>query len=468
MNPEHIAVDSKGFVYVTEWWYPYNARIQKFDSNGNFVTKWGSYGTGDGQFRWPTGIAVDWTGNVFVSDGMDERIQRFTPVPLIPSGPTNLTAFAESSGAIHLSWEDRSSNETGFLVKRKVGVRGTYFQIAKLDQNVTNFYDVNAIPGSIYFYVVSAYNDKGESAYSNEVYVYSVKLRLISPNGGEVIPAGSNHTISWEVVGTLISPLQYSLEYSLDGGSTWKLIASGITGASYDWNVPIPVGNKTGCFVRVKGFDTGMQVGMDLSDKPFAIEVIRLILPNGGEVLASGSNYLIEWEASGVTNFSLQYSINGGVTWNQIANSISETSYNWAVASPAGNMTRCSVKVNGNDNSGLQIGTDKSDKLFSIEVVKLTSPNGGEIVTSGTTSTITWQTNGTIRPVREVKLYYSTNGGVTWKLIATLGGNPGSYIWTVPSVTKVTNRCRVKLELKDGSAKTIGIDSTDGYFTIQP
>jgi hypothetical protein len=258
------------------------------------------------------------------------------------------------------------------------------------------------------------------------------------------------------------------LEYSLDGGSTWKLIANGLTNLNYNWNVPIPAGNKSNCFVRIIGIDTGMQVGMDLSDKPFAIEVIRLISPNGGEVLASGSNYLMDWEASGVTNFSLQYSINGGVTWNQIANSISETSYNWRVAAPAGNMTRCSVKVNAFDKSGLQLGTDRSDKLFSIEVVRLISPNGGEIVKSGTTSAITWQTNETARPVGDVKLYYSTNGGVTWKLINTLGGNPGSYFWTVPSVSKAMNRCRIKLELKDGAAKTIGTDSSDGYFTIEP
>ena len=36
-----------------------NDRIQKFDSNGNFITKWGSKGTGDGEFKTPIGIAVD-------------------------------------------------------------------------------------------------------------------------------------------------------------------------------------------------------------------------------------------------------------------------------------------------------------------------------------------------------------------------------------------------------------------------
>jgi tripartite motif-containing protein 71 len=41
------AVDSKGFVYVVD---AGNKRVQKFDSNGTFITKWGSEGKGDGQF----------------------------------------------------------------------------------------------------------------------------------------------------------------------------------------------------------------------------------------------------------------------------------------------------------------------------------------------------------------------------------------------------------------------------------
>ena len=41
-------------------------RIQKFDSNGTFITKWGSEGSDDGQFDGPKGIAIDSSGNVYV------------------------------------------------------------------------------------------------------------------------------------------------------------------------------------------------------------------------------------------------------------------------------------------------------------------------------------------------------------------------------------------------------------------
>src|SRR5437870_8169714 len=45
---------------------------------GTFVTKWGSFGSGDGQFNQPRGVAVDGSGNVFVDDTGNNRIQKFT------------------------------------------------------------------------------------------------------------------------------------------------------------------------------------------------------------------------------------------------------------------------------------------------------------------------------------------------------------------------------------------------------
>src|SRR5439155_943447 len=43
-----------------------------------FVTKWGSMGSGDGQFNDPASVAVDGSGNVFVVDNGNSRIQKFT------------------------------------------------------------------------------------------------------------------------------------------------------------------------------------------------------------------------------------------------------------------------------------------------------------------------------------------------------------------------------------------------------
>ncbi|MDD5731577.1 MAG: hypothetical protein PHU42_01680 [Patescibacteria group bacterium] len=55
-----------------------NHRIEKFDINGNFLLKWGSKGTGDGQFNKPWGITVDSQNNIYVSESGGNRIQKFT------------------------------------------------------------------------------------------------------------------------------------------------------------------------------------------------------------------------------------------------------------------------------------------------------------------------------------------------------------------------------------------------------
>ncbi len=77
-SPTGLAVDQPGNLYVID---AGNRRIQKLDSNGNFLLMWGSEGSGDGQFlflkNWIAGIAVDSAGNVYVTDGGNYRVQKF-------------------------------------------------------------------------------------------------------------------------------------------------------------------------------------------------------------------------------------------------------------------------------------------------------------------------------------------------------------------------------------------------------
>jgi len=74
-NMADVAVDSQGNFYITEWRYH---RVRKFDSAGTFVTSWGTYGYGNGQFRIPNGLVIDSNDNVYVSDSENSRIQKFT------------------------------------------------------------------------------------------------------------------------------------------------------------------------------------------------------------------------------------------------------------------------------------------------------------------------------------------------------------------------------------------------------
>jgi streptogramin lyase len=88
ITPLGVAVDSSGNVFVAD---AGNDRIQKFKNDGGFIRKWGSYGTRDGQFRALSGVAVDSSGNVFVSDAGNDRIQKFQIATPCPKGLTEIT-----------------------------------------------------------------------------------------------------------------------------------------------------------------------------------------------------------------------------------------------------------------------------------------------------------------------------------------------------------------------------------------
>src|SRR5439155_6143198 len=109
--------------------------------------------------------------------------------------------------------------------------------------------------------------------------------------------------------------------------------------------------------------------------------------------------------------------------------------------------------------------TDTSDRPFTIEVVRLDSPNGGQDLTSGTQTMIGWNTNATMRPVAKVRLQYTLNGGGAWKSITMLTGNPTSYAWTVPTVSNAQSNCKVRVVLQDASGKGLGKDDSNATFT---
>lgn len=69
-----IAIDQAGFVYVSDG---EQNQIQKFDRFGVFVGKWGSFGSADGRFSTPIGLAVDPQGHILVADYYNDRIQVF-------------------------------------------------------------------------------------------------------------------------------------------------------------------------------------------------------------------------------------------------------------------------------------------------------------------------------------------------------------------------------------------------------
>lgn len=72
--PTYLAVDGKGNLYVTD---TLNSRVQMFDGDGKYVKSFGQRGNAWGMFDKPKGVALDSFGNVYVADSGWSNVQIF-------------------------------------------------------------------------------------------------------------------------------------------------------------------------------------------------------------------------------------------------------------------------------------------------------------------------------------------------------------------------------------------------------
>jgi hypothetical protein len=284
---------------------------------------------------------------------------------------------------------------------------------------------------------------------------------------------GSTQTIRWNAsdAGNNLAVNPITIKYSVNGGTTWEVIASGeANDGEYSWLVPTI--DSANAKIRVEAVDVDGNVGFDtenlyIDSTPPAV---TLTAPNGGENLYSGQSYYIRWTATdavGLSNVSLYYSTDGGATYLPIALGTSCWSpYLWAV--PQLNSSSVKIKIEAADLAGY-VATDESDAVFSITVPPfgtVLSPNGGEEYYSGWPITIRWHASGEgIAPADYlINLSYQVDDG-GWQTVATGETNDGSCPWT-PSSSINSLKVKVKVEtVRDGQATAT--DESDAYFSVR-
>lgn len=76
-QPNDLALDSEGNVYVAQGHGSPEPRVLKFNPDGEFIRQWGSRGFGPGQFWMAHAIEIDADDTVYVADRENMRIHRF-------------------------------------------------------------------------------------------------------------------------------------------------------------------------------------------------------------------------------------------------------------------------------------------------------------------------------------------------------------------------------------------------------
>ncbi len=146
------------------------------------ATTWIDSITGDARQYCYKVAAFDGTNNISAPSAPRCPSPGIAPVP-----PESLTATAQTSGTILLSWVDRSDNESGYLIERKIGATGTFVQIAApsaiAGTGATGSYlDRNLVLDETYCYRLRAFNDFGQTPYSAEACAVAQSSSVAKPS----------------------------------------------------------------------------------------------------------------------------------------------------------------------------------------------------------------------------------------------------------------------------------------------
>ncbi|MGB9623298.1 MAG: Ser-Thr-rich GPI-anchored membrane family protein [Phycisphaerae bacterium] len=228
-------------------------------------------------------------------------------------------------------------------------------------------------------------------------------LTLTSPNGGEVWPAGSTQTVTWmaRALGGTVDAFLYR-----DGEYIGWIGSAPASSGRLDWTVCHSVGNGDHFSIELRGNDdcaSFVQI-QDMSDGPFSItgsdgpSALTVTSPNAGETWAVGTTQTVAWIGwllAGNAQISL-YKDGQSVMWLGTVPA-SAGRFDWQVCSAIVSGTGYTIRVASQDDCGDYV-EDAGDVPFTITggsdvpaSLTITSPNGGETWTAGTTQTITWR-----------------------------------------------------------------------------
>jgi predicted amidohydrolase YtcJ len=192
---------------------------------------------------------------------------------------------------------------------------------------------------------------------------------LLTPRWGEVITSGSDYTITWAASEEDVT---CKIEYSIGKREGWQTIVDQYPAflSSYDWEVIAPPNNKK-CLLRITTYDArGRRRSVHRSSR-FAIEILRLLEPDGQYPIRSESKKTIRWithlTQKPVSYVQLDYFIYGGSSWKEIATLKGNPElYFWFVPESIKKGRRALVRVTLKDEDGRRIGRDRSDSFFQI------------------------------------------------------------------------------------------------------
>src|SRR6266568_4864874 len=338
----------------------------------------------------------------------------------LPAAPSNLAATAVSSSQINLSWQDNSSNESGFNIERAPTSSGAWTQIGSVGAGATTYANTGLSASTTYYYRVYAYNSKGNSGYSAVVGATTQAAApactyACSPLNASYSSSGGSASVT-VTAGT-------SCNWTASSGSPWITITGGTSGS----------GNGTVNYSVAANTSSSSLTGtMTIAGQTFTVTQA------GASACAYSCSPLNASYASSTASGSVNVTAGAGCAWSATANDA------WITITSAASSGSGAVgySVAANTSTTSRTGT------MTIAGGLFTVTQAGAVQTSSLGQAVdntgpTWTTGGDASWLAETSVFFSggsaaqsgviTDGQTSWMETTATGPATLSFYWKVSS-----------------------------------
>ncbi len=268
-------------------------------------------------------------------------------------------------------------------------------------------------------------------------------LILLSPSGKEIMTGGEPWEIRWISHGIDTVKIEWSYE-----SDKWETIADRVDAATelYTWVVPVRNANGR---IRITSLDT--EPLSATSPDYFIIKPpsLTMSMPSPNAKYLDGKTIRIMWNYYGISTIRLDYSLDGGTTWENIASGIAADHNNVGPRVDIGNYVwdppdidapDCRIRLTAEDKPEI---TFETNGVFSLVLneLRILLPHANSTWTANEEQRIMWESDSGIA---SVDIHYSTDDGLTWTLLAEdVPAAPEECYVTAPD--NRTDACRISL-----------------------
>lgn len=345
-----------------------------------------------------------------------------TPAAL-PGAPT-LGTLTPGAANVALTWTAPANTGgfaiTDYTIEYSSNSGSTWTAFAHTASTSTSITVTGLTNGTSYVFRVKAVTSIGTGTASATSAAQLVAAAPGQPNAPTISNGNTQATATWTAPasnGCAITA--YKIEYSSNSGSTWTVFSSSVSTLS---STVTGLTNGTAYVFRVSasncmGFGAASAASTSVTPNPTPAASSTLTVTGAGS-----STVTLNWTAvvssPAVSDYLVEYSTDGGVTWSTYNDGTSTTTSATLTGLTVGQNYNFRVSAVNSVGVGTPSGSSASVAVATVPATPSVTPT--VTVAPGNTATVTW-TNPTDggSALTSVDIQYSSNGGSTW---TTFGG----------------------------------------------